>query len=277
MKLILNDGRPYPLQKNQISIGRAPVNDIQITEDLASGQHATLYREGHTYAITDHNSTNGTYVNEQRVQGSYLLQSGDVIRIGRTTLRVVAEAQTAPTAVDMHRAPNYAPQAPPPPPPPPPQQQPAYYQQPVYPPPAYPPPPGYAGRPPSPQTEGAATVALWLEIVFGIFGLLGVGHVYTGRIGLGILAMIAWWIYIGISWTITGITFGLFSCLAIPLYIAIPIISGVQARSYMRQRGGSGSWGSVGLVAGCGCLLVIAATVGLFLALGGLAILAETM
>ena len=43
----------------------------------------------------------------------------------------------------------------------------------------------------SPEIEGASTTALWLEIVFGLFSLLGIGHVYTGRIWLGIALLIA--------------------------------------------------------------------------------------
>jgi hypothetical protein len=35
----------------------------------------------------------------------------------------------------------------------------------------------------SPETEGASTTALWLEIVFGLFSLLGIGHVYLGVYG----------------------------------------------------------------------------------------------
>jgi hypothetical protein len=120
--------------------------------------------------------------------------------------------------------------------------------------------PVYVGRQISPETEGAASIAILLEILFGFFGLLGVGHVYTGRIGLGIAAMIGWWIYLGVAITISMLTLGFAACLLGPLGLAIPIISGIQARTYMTQKGGIGSWRSVGIMAGGGCLLVIAAT-----------------
>jgi hypothetical protein len=133
--------------------------------------------------------------------------------------------------------------------------------------------PVYVTKQIAPETEGAASIALWLEILFGIFGLLGVGHVYTGRIAVGIIAMVIWWIYIGVAVTISVGTLGLAGCLFGPLYLAVPIISGIQARTYMKQRGGTGSWQSVGMVAGGGCLLIIIAIVVFVVAMGGLGVL----
>lgn len=49
------------------------------------------------------------------------------------------------------------------------------------------------------QTESAASKALLLEIILGIFGFLGMGHVYAGRLAVGIAAMVAWWVYIVIA------------------------------------------------------------------------------
>jgi hypothetical protein len=113
----------------------------------------------------------------------------------------------------------------------------------------------------SPETEGAAATALWLEIIFGLFSLLGVGHVYAGRIALGIIIMIGWWLYIILAGFVSSITFGVAACLFGPLYFAVPIISGIQARTYIRKTGGTGNWSSVAIVAGGGCLLVIVAIV----------------
>lgn len=124
--------------------------------------------------------------------------------------------------------------------------------------------PVYVVRQSSPETEGAATTALWLEIIFGLFSLLGIGHVYSGRTALGIALMIGWWVYIAIATVISIITLGFGACLFAPLYLAVPIISGVQARTYTQRVGGQGSWQSVGLVAGGGCLLVILLFAALF-------------
>jgi hypothetical protein len=122
----------------------------------------------------------------------------------------------------------------------------------------------------SPESEGAATTALWLEIIFGIFSLLGVGHVYSGRTWLGIALMVGWWVYIAVAGFLSTITLGLGACLFVPLYIAVPIISGIQARTYMQKTNGKGHWLPVGLVAGGGCILMIAVVVVVTLAALGI-------
>jgi hypothetical protein len=115
----------------------------------------------------------------------------------------------------------------------------------------------YPPSPYPPEVQGASTTALILEIIFGIFGLLGVGHVYSGRFALGILLMIGWWIFIGIAAFISTLTLGIAGCLIGPMYLAIPIISGIQARTYVQRQMATGNWTSVILVAGGGCLLVV--------------------
>lgn len=137
---------------------------------------------------------------------------------------------------------------------------------------AFPPdqPPQYVVKQVSPETEGAATIALVLEIVFGLFSVLGIGHVYGGRTVLGIALMTGWWSFIGFASFVSTITLGFVACLFIPLYIAVPIISGIQARTYLKKRGGTGSWQSVALVAGGGCFLVIVSIVLIFVFVIGL-------
>jgi hypothetical protein len=111
----------------------------------------------------------------------------------------------------------------------------------------------------SPETEGAATTSLWLEIIFGIFSLLGVGHVYSGRTLIGILLMVGWWIYIAVAGFLSTITLGIGACVFVPIYFAVPIISGIQARTYTLKTEGKGNWTHVAFVAGGGCLLVLIA------------------
>ncbi len=125
----------------------------------------------------------------------------------------------------------------------------------------------FQNQPLSPATQGASTTALWLETIFGLFGLLGVGHVYAGRIVLGIALMIGWWIYLAVAAAVITITVGVAACLFAPISLAVPIISGIQARTYIQQKGGAGDWPSVALVTGGGCLLIITAII-LMLVLG---------
>jgi len=133
----------------------------------------------------------------------------------------------------------------------------------------------YVGKGSSAEVEGASNVALVLEIVFGFFGLLGIGHVYTNRIALGIGLLIGWWIYIIVAVFIATLTLGFGLCLLVPIYIAGPIISGIQARAYAKRADETGNWGVVAGVAGGGCLIVILANVLFFVVIGGIAALSS--
>ncbi|MER2528153.1 MAG: FHA domain-containing protein [Candidatus Competibacter denitrificans] len=67
-------------------IGRAPDNDICFDNDSVSGRHAEIYYlpDG-SFQICDVSSTNGTWVNGQRIQ-SQLLKNGDVVELGEIRL-----------------------------------------------------------------------------------------------------------------------------------------------------------------------------------------------
>lgn len=95
-----------------LKIGRAPDNTMVITDPQSSSHHAEVAPGygGNGYQITDLNSTNGSYVNEQRLTPNQAqpLNNGDVIRIGST--RITYEAANAgyqPTIAAS--APNYEP------------------------------------------------------------------------------------------------------------------------------------------------------------------------
>lgn len=77
-----------PLSGGALSVGRAPDNDLVLDWDgEVSRAHARIERSGGRWVIVDDGlSRNGTYVGEERVQGRRPLQSGDVVRIGRTAL-----------------------------------------------------------------------------------------------------------------------------------------------------------------------------------------------
>ena len=119
-----------------------------------------------------------------------------------------------------------------------------------------------------PEVEGAATTALWIEIIFGLFSLLGLGHIYSGRIPLGLALLVGWWVFIVLAAGISSITAGLAACLFVPLYFVVPIISGVQASTYVKKARVTGSWKSVGIVGGSGCLFLAAAATCAFAAFG---------
>ena len=75
----------YETENEQISIGRNPKNDIQIDNPAVSSSHAVIKRVMNTYFIEDLGSTNGTFVNEKKID-KYELLDGDEVIIGKHSL-----------------------------------------------------------------------------------------------------------------------------------------------------------------------------------------------
>lgn len=65
-----------------LTIGRSEGCSVQIDHAAVSRLHARLSREGQSFWLTDAGSTNGTFVNGNRVRGAVALRSGDSVRIG---------------------------------------------------------------------------------------------------------------------------------------------------------------------------------------------------
>lgn len=87
MDAVLNgpNGR-IPLGPTTLTMGRTPDNQLVVNDAKASSHHAEIRTDGQSYNITDLGSTNGTFVNGQRLERGVprQLSSGDVIRIGDT-------------------------------------------------------------------------------------------------------------------------------------------------------------------------------------------------
>jgi ABC-type multidrug transport system ATPase subunit len=72
--------------KASLVIGRNPEADIALQAPIVSWQHARLDLTEQGHVLTDLGSTNGTYVNGQRLERPCLLREGDVVQIGPFTL-----------------------------------------------------------------------------------------------------------------------------------------------------------------------------------------------
>ena len=89
------------LTKTLMTIGRTEDNDICIQDHNLSKRHGILVRDGDDYQLHDFNSTNGTYVNGERIMAVKLLH-GVSIRLGSVELRyesTPAEAAASPDSV----------------------------------------------------------------------------------------------------------------------------------------------------------------------------------
>ena len=81
-------GLSVPLEPT-INLGRAADSTFLLDDDYSSARHAQLVqRDERTWVVTDLNSTNGTYVNGQRLTSPVPVSLGDVIRIGKTLMRL---------------------------------------------------------------------------------------------------------------------------------------------------------------------------------------------
>lgn len=90
--VLLNGPRAnQPIQiGDQLRIGREADNDLPLSDVRISRHHAILQRQGEVYQIADLGSSNGTWVNGQRIAGPVQLKAGDTILVGDTELRFVA-------------------------------------------------------------------------------------------------------------------------------------------------------------------------------------------
>ncbi|MBI4207014.1 MAG: FHA domain-containing protein [Betaproteobacteria bacterium] len=89
--------REVPLNKERVTIGRKPQNDIQIENLAVSGEHARIMTILNDSFLEDLGSTNGTLVNGNPIK-KHILQDSDVIEIGKYKLKFVMEAPAAQPA-----------------------------------------------------------------------------------------------------------------------------------------------------------------------------------
>jgi FHA domain-containing protein len=74
----------FELTRDTLTIGRDITNDIVINDPEISRHHTRLMRNPNGYTVEDLRSTNGTFVNRQRLTGPYQLSNGDLVGLGET-------------------------------------------------------------------------------------------------------------------------------------------------------------------------------------------------
>jgi hypothetical protein len=101
----LVDGREYPISATGVVIGRDAGCDVVVPNAEVSRRHAEIVPAQSGYVLTDL-STNGVFVNGDRVRYSALLGRGDVIRLGPEEFRFHADARAADSSVRPARPPT---------------------------------------------------------------------------------------------------------------------------------------------------------------------------
>jgi pSer/pThr/pTyr-binding forkhead associated (FHA) protein len=72
----------YSLFKDEVTVGRGEENDIVIPHASVSRAHARLMKRNGAYELMDLNSTNGTFIDDRRLNGSQALGNGSRLRFG---------------------------------------------------------------------------------------------------------------------------------------------------------------------------------------------------
>jgi hypothetical protein len=86
-------GAAFTLEGDQLTIGRDSANEIVINDAEVSRRHARLTFQGGKYVLEDLGSTNGTFVNGQRLAGPRVLKPGEVVSFGEQIV-LIFEATT---------------------------------------------------------------------------------------------------------------------------------------------------------------------------------------
>ena len=74
----------------EITIGRAATCDVTIDDSYASQIHARIFRREGNHVLEDLGSTNGTYLNRQKVSSATTLRTGDHLQVGSTVFEVMS-------------------------------------------------------------------------------------------------------------------------------------------------------------------------------------------
>jgi len=91
-------GAAYILEGDQMTIGRDSTNEITINDAEVSRRHARLTFQGGKYVLEDLGSTNGTFVNGQRLAGPRVLKAGEVVSFGEQIVLVFEMSTNDPGA-----------------------------------------------------------------------------------------------------------------------------------------------------------------------------------
>jgi pSer/pThr/pTyr-binding forkhead associated (FHA) protein len=88
--LVQPDGnKPFPYRlEGATTIGRAAECELRLEDTYVSQQHARIFDRGGNWYVEDLGSTNGTFVNEQKLVAPAMLTPGDTVRVGQTKVEL---------------------------------------------------------------------------------------------------------------------------------------------------------------------------------------------
>ena len=84
-------GRTHELKADKTTIGRVEDNAFQIVEPSVSSHHCEVLLRGKEVVVRDLNSTNGTFINGEKVSES-VIKPGQILRLGQIEIRLETDA-----------------------------------------------------------------------------------------------------------------------------------------------------------------------------------------
>src|SRR3954465_1430844 len=103
-------GRTYELNVEKTTVGRVEDNAFQITEPSVSSHHAEIILRGNDVVIKDLNSTNGTFINGEKISEA-VLKPGQTLKFGQVELRLEGKDGAGATGPAGTKSPASAPAA----------------------------------------------------------------------------------------------------------------------------------------------------------------------
>lgn len=85
----LKDGSIIPL-RSDVTIGRKSDNSIVVMDQHVSGHHAKILVRSNGLFLEDLNSTNGTFINDNKIRGKAKLSNKDRIKIGTAIFKILS-------------------------------------------------------------------------------------------------------------------------------------------------------------------------------------------
>lgn len=86
------DEDTFLIQQSDVLVGRDPNCKIHIPNDTISAQHARIYLIDQNWWIQDLNSTNGTFLNDEKIEQPCILTDNDLIQVGN--VKLIAHTQS---------------------------------------------------------------------------------------------------------------------------------------------------------------------------------------
>ena len=94
---------PFEVDSGGVKIGRTPPADLVLAHQSVSREHCIISLANDELFVTDLNSTNGTYIDDERIRRATVLPVGSVVRVGQISLRHAVRPRSGASDEGLHK------------------------------------------------------------------------------------------------------------------------------------------------------------------------------